>query len=125
MVPLLAVKRAEHNYPELPTTELWRGVMKRARKAADLSQEVLARRIGCTQPMIAGIERGTVKSSTLILPICDILNIPPPHVLVADEIDERWIELGRLLRAKMPALFDGQLAGIESMLKTLEKDEPA
>lgn len=122
---MLEVKRAEHSYPELPTTEIWRGVMKRARKAAEFSQESLARRIGCTQPMIAGIERGTVRSSALILPICDVLNIPPPHVLVEDEVDERWIELGRLLRAKMPALFDGQLAGIESMLKTLDKDDPA
>lgn len=117
---MLFVKRAESIHPELPTTELWRGVIKRARKSTGMTQDELARKIGCTQPMIAGIERGTIKSSTLVIPICDILNVPPPHVLVEDEVDERWIEIGRLLRAKMPALFDGQLAGIESMLKTIK-----
>lgn len=95
--------------------------MKRARKAAELTQDALARKIGCTQPMVAGIERGSIKSSTLIMPICEVLDIPPPHVLVEDELDERWIEVGRQLRTRMPAMFDGQLAGIESMLKALAK----
>jgi transcriptional regulator with XRE-family HTH domain len=97
--------------------------MKRARVAAGLTQETLAKKIHCTQPMIAGIERGSIRSSTLILAICDTLSIPPPHVLVGDELDERWIEVGRLLRAKMPALFDGQLAGIESMVEALKKNQ--
>lgn len=117
------VKRSDDHSPEIPTTELWRRAMREARKAQSVTQVELAQRVRCTQPVIAGIERGSIKSSTLVIPICDELKIPPPHVLVEDSIDERWIEVGRRLRRKMPALFDGQLAGIESMLKSLEKAE--
>lgn len=84
---------------DMPTTPYWCGVMERARKARDINQGELAAAVGCKQPTIHEIEKGKVGGSKYIPAICEALGIPLPIMLSRDEYDERWLEVGRLMRA--------------------------
>lgn len=103
--------------PELATTEYWRGVMRRARAAHGLTQEQLAAKVGISQNVISGIESGRVGQSTAVTAICEILDIPPPQMLLADETEQRWVEAGRAARATNPELYEAQLELLEATIR--------
>lgn len=109
--------------PEIPITEQWRGVMRRARKAAGLTQEQLADRVGASQALISGIESGSIQQSEHAPAICEALKIPLPHDLARDETDQRWIEVGRVLRAFQPVTYETQLEAFEALAKRIKADK--
>jgi transcriptional regulator with XRE-family HTH domain len=106
-------------FPELSTTEHWRDLMERSRRAAKLTQRQLADKVHVSQNVISMIESGRIKQSKYILPICDELKIPPPHVLFEDEVEQRWVEAGRRLRKQDPRVFQAQLEAMERMVAAL------
>jgi transcriptional regulator with XRE-family HTH domain len=109
--------------PELATNEEWRGIMKRARKEHQLSQEELAAKVGCSQVMIAKIESdATASSSKYILAICDELDIPPPQHFENEDM-KAWAQLGRVLRAKNRKQYEIALKLVESMAQEAEQRE--
>lgn len=85
------------------------------RKKEGYSQARLAAEVGVSQAVISDIERGIARSSTVVRKICSVLQIPLP-VNAEDEQERRWIEAGRVLRARRPNLFARQLAFIEEIL---------
>lgn len=98
---------------DVPTTETWRGIMARARAARGLTQEHLAKAVGTSQPNISDIESGKTGASKFVPAISLALGIPNPAILVKDEFDERWIEAGRVLRARSMSRFRHYLAIFE------------
>lgn len=98
---------------DMPTSIYWRGVMERARKARGISQEMLAKALDCSQPTVSDIESGKIGGSKYVPGICEALGIPLPIILTEDEFDERWADVGRLLRAKSMRRFKNYLANFE------------
>ena len=86
-----------------------------ARGREGISQARLAAEVGVSQAVISDIERGIAKSSTVVRKICAVLHIPLP-VNAEDAQERRWIEAGRVLRARRPNLFARQLAFVEEMI---------
>lgn len=113
-MPQTGIIRAAIAQVEWPTTEHWRGVMKRARRDQKVTQDDLARALDVSQPTVSQIEKGEILSSIYVPAICVALRIPEPHVLVEDEWDARWIEAGRVLRHRKPKVFERWLALIEA-----------
>ncbi len=103
------------NDSEIPTTDAWRKTMVAARKAAGHTQKTLGAALGTSQATISDIESGEQGGSSYVLAICRILNIPPP-VVTGDELERRWIEAGRALRARRAQLFERQLLFVEEMV---------
>src|SRR5690349_16007248 len=95
---------------EIATTEHWRGVMKRARIDHGMTQKQLGDRVNQSQTNISDIESGEVGSSSAILAICRVLDIPPPYLMLEDVVEQRWLDVGRVLRRQNPAKFDRWLA---------------
>jgi hypothetical protein len=54
-----------------------------------------------------------------VIPICNVLRIPPPMALFEDELDQRWHEVGRRLRSIDSSKFEGELVGIEAQIRFL------
>lgn len=94
---------------EVPTSPYWRGVMRRVRKALKVSQDELAELVGCEQPTISGLETGRITGSRYVEAICRALDIPKPYILIEDEWDERWVDAGRVLRARNKDVFRNYL----------------
>lgn len=112
--------------PEIATNEEWRGIMVRARKAykgEGLTQKELGARVGTSQNIISLIESGEVESSQYVLPICDVLEIPPP-IHYASEDQKIWSQLGHVLRNKNPKQFRRAMALVEAMVEDEEEAEP-
>lgn len=105
--------------PELATNEEWRGIMVRARKDHGWSQEKLAEKVKTSQAMISKIESGESRTTTLVMPICRALGIPPPEHFV-DEFEKEWVRLGRALRYRNEAQARAARTLIESMVKQYE-----
>lgn len=80
--------------------------MRRARIAQGLTQDQLGGRVGLSQTMISDIETGEVGSSSAVMAISKTLRIPPPWLAVEDEVDERWLDVGRVLRRHRPRAFE-------------------
>jgi transcriptional regulator with XRE-family HTH domain len=99
---------------ELAATEHWRGLMKRARIAHGLTQEQLGDAVNVSQNVISGLESGAVRSSKAIAAISSKLKIPLPHAMVMDDLEQRWIDAGRVLRARADRSF-------ETLLRTAEE----
>lgn len=108
--------------PELATNEEWRGIMVRARKDHKWSQDKLADKIGSSQAIISKIESGEVRTTSLVMPICRVLGIPPPEHFV-DEFEKEWVRLGRALRYRNESQARAARTLIESMVK--QYDAPA
>lgn len=106
--------------PELATNEEWRSLMRRARHDHGLTQRELGSRVGTSQNMISLIESGEAGSSQFILPICEVLSIPPP-TWWQDEDDRSWITIGRLLRARDMEVFRRALSMVEAMVAALPR----
>ena len=106
--------------PELATNEDWRGIMVRARKDHGWSQENLAEKVGSSQAMISKIESGEARTSTLVMPICRALGIPPPEHFV-DEFEKEWQRLGRALRYRNEQQARAARSLIESMVRQYEE----
>lgn len=104
--------------------------MARARADHDnMSQAELARRVGViigdtvSQAMISKIENAeTSTSSTLILPICQVLDIPVPQHFT-DERDRAWYHLGHFLRHADPDGYKLELARLEHQAKRLREQQ--
>jgi len=110
---------ADEKPPELATNDTWRGIMARARKDHDLSQQQLADKLGSTQAAVSKIESGEIRSSTLVIPICTLLQIPLPEYL-ANEEDRRWHQIGRALRHRSPEMAKRIAALCESLADAAE-----
>ena len=100
--------------PAIPTSDVWRARMRRARRDAKLTQAQLAGAVGVSQPVVSAIERGEHAGSSAILAICRVLSLPPT-MLSADPELERFIAAGLTLRLRTPAVFAAQLLLIESL----------
>src|SRR5690348_3175135 len=101
-------------YPELRFDPDWGSLVRRKRIDLGMSQQDLANAIGCDQPLISFIERGTIGSSRAVIPISDTLDIPVPSQFVGDELDRRWVEAGRVLRRLNEPGFQGLLLAAET-----------
>lgn len=99
---------------KLPVTDEWRERLVAARKAANLSQQEMARRSGMAQATYSRLELGQVAASDRVLRISEIVGIAPPRVVV-DEFENEWLRLGQALRARSPRLFRRALALVEAM----------
>jgi DNA-binding XRE family transcriptional regulator len=97
---------------DMPTSSYWCGVMFRARDAR-MTQTELGQAIGTTQTTISEIEKGKVSGSKYVPAICVALGIPLPIMFAKDEFDERWLEVGRYLRARSMKRFLHYLAIME------------
>jgi DNA-binding XRE family transcriptional regulator len=102
---------------EIPTTPYWRSEMKRARGEKGLQQWALAQEVGTSQPTINEIESGRITRSRFVATISSVLGIPQPFTLIQDDMDRRWIEIGRTLRANDPVSFDAYLKIFEAQQK--------
>ncbi len=102
--------------PELSFTKEWGALVRRARVDAHMTQRDVADKIGVEQGMISYIENGEVESSRAVMPLVRLLDIPPPKQYFADEEEERWVEVGRVLRRVNEAGFRGLLAAAELMI---------
>ena len=72
--------------------------------------------VGCEQATISFIERHEIESTKAVVPLCAILEIPPPSQFVGDEMDKRWLDAGRVLRRVNEAGFRGLLTAAEQMI---------
>jgi len=79
--------------------------MARRRKELGLGQVELANCVGTSQYTISAIETGEQGQSKFVSAISVALGIPLPHVMIEDEYDQRWIEVGRVLRHRSRKLF--------------------
>jgi len=118
----VAIRAAVADY-EVVVTPYWAGVMQRARKARKMTQAQLADAVGTVQPNISDIEKMNVAASQFVPAICMALEIPMPTILVADEYDQRWVEAGRVLRARSLRRFLHYLAIFEEEAELTEGTE--
>lgn len=109
--------------PEVAFTPEWGSLVRRARVAAGLKQGELADMIGASQPQITQVENATIGASRVVMPIVRALKIPPPSQYFEDELDQRWVESGRVLRRTNEAGFRGLLAAAEQMIAGSEPKE--
>lgn len=109
--------------PEVAFTREWGALVRRARADAGLSQRDLAIEIGASQPQIAQVETFSISSSKLVMPLVRFLKVPPPSQYFEDELDQRWVESGRVLRRTNEAGFRGLLAAAEQMIAGAEPKE--
>lgn len=107
-------------YPEIYFSKEWGNLVRRARNDRGLSQGELGDLIGVEQAMISYIETGKVNSSKAVVPLCEVLNIPRPKQYFDDELEERWVEVGRVLRRVNEAGLRGLLAAAEAMIVNAE-----
>lgn len=114
---------ADEDDPEIGTNEHWRGLLVRARKDHGLTQQQLGDKVGVSQVMISKIESGESSSSKLVIPICRLLSIPPPAYFL-DDWQQRWYELGHVLRFRDPDQADAAIRLVESMTKRLDVAAP-
>jgi transcriptional regulator with XRE-family HTH domain len=108
--------------PEIATTPFWRQLMAQRMEELQYSQTSLARRIGAQQSAISLILSGSTTQSRLVMPICNVLKIAPPHILVRDEIEQRWIEAGRRLREVAESIFMRQLVRVVEDADDFERE---
>lgn len=102
--------------PEVPTDEDWRALMHRERKRQGHTQKTLAAAIGVKQPTISEIESGEVGGSKYVLAICAVLKIRPP-MMYEDQLERRWVEGGRELRARRSVAWMRMLEMMEDLLR--------
>ncbi len=112
--------QSNSEHPEIPFPPEWGSLVRRARMARKLSQADLAELVDVDQPMISYIENGQVLSSKAVIPLVHALNIPPPRQYFEDELEERWVESGRVLRRRNEAGFRGLLAAAEQMIASAD-----
>ena len=101
---------------EVHTTKHWAGIMKRARETLGWSQGELGELVGTSQFTISEVENWKQKQSKYVPAICLAVGIPLPYLLIEDEFDERWIEVGRVMRRKKMNAFTFQLQAFEAEL---------
>jgi len=95
-LPRLAQEPPADGWPKLPVTREWGRLVRKTRRAAHWSQDVLARAVGITQGMLSQIENGPTVESTAVWPLCLALDIDPPHQFYRGELERRWVEAERL-----------------------------
>jgi transcriptional regulator with XRE-family HTH domain len=106
--------------PEIPTTAEWREEMKAARKARGWTQGDLARKLGgITQAGVSDIETGRSSGSDRVLDVCRLLGIDPP-IVTNNEVQRRWVEIGRVLQSRAPNTLRRQMEFLADVIKDLE-----
>lgn len=113
---------SERKTAKLPVTDEWRERVIAARKAADLSQQEMARRLGMAQGTYSRLELGQVAASRQVLRISEIVGVAPPRVVV-DDFEAEWMRLGQALREKSPRLFRRALSLVEAMAGDKDRDD--
>ena len=108
------LRRLTETSPEVATTDEWRRLMRSARKARDLTQSELARKLGVRQASVSDVETGVTRQSKLVPAISAALNIGLPEAEHVDDYERRWIRAGRKLRSQSVELFIRWLDLIES-----------
>jgi len=111
------------DYPELPFEKEWGQLVRRARVDQKLTQLELAGKVGCEQAMISNIENWAVHSSRAVTPIVAVLNIPGPAQYFTDDLDRRWLEVGRLLRGMNTQTHAALLEAAEAMVRGKAKPD--
>jgi transcriptional regulator with XRE-family HTH domain len=113
-------------HPEVATTPYWIDLVVKARKAKGWNQTELGRRVGVGQPTISKLETGESKTSALVHPICDVLKIQLPYALINDDLERRWIEVGRELRSLKGGerIFESRVKGAEDLLEAMTPRSP-
>lgn len=114
-------KIASETSQEIPTTQYWRDLMQQTRLKRGIKQTDLAKTVGIKQAQISAIETGVLLQSRWVPAISAALGIPLPVILIEDEWDERWCELGRILRRLRPAYFQVQLEAFEALAASAKK----
>jgi transcriptional regulator with XRE-family HTH domain len=114
------VATTEEPRPEIATTPEWRAEMKAAREALGLTQTELGIRVGVSQNVISLIESGGIGASQFVIPISRLLKIHPPTFFESPE-DQAWVQLGRTLRSRSPAVFRQALGMVEAMVAALDR----
>jgi transcriptional regulator with XRE-family HTH domain len=106
--------------PELPITDHWRGIAKRAMKDSDVSQEQVGAAVGISQAMVSKIlNNDDTRSSTFVRAISKFLKIPEPQSFASDD-QQLWWELGHVLRHRDPEQYKATLVMLETMAKRLQ-----
>lgn len=88
----------------------WRRRAKRRREEMSLTQEALAKRIGCTAAAISNVEatsehtaasksRKTGYSEWIVAGLCRELSLDPPWIHVEPELGA-WVAIGREMRSR-------------------------
>lgn len=95
---------------------------RKAYKGEGLTQGELGARVGTSQNIISLIESGKVESSQYVLPICDVLDIPPPVHYSSDD-QKNWSQLGHVLRNKSMKKFRRAMALVEAMVEDDDEAE--
>lgn len=116
---LITFVTQDEEMPELATNEEWRGIMTRARKAHGMTQDELGAKVGLSQVMISKLETGESGSSTHILRICRVLDIPEPANFATDE-QRDWWQLGHVLRSRNTEQYAAAKQLIRTMVEQLE-----
>lgn len=111
------------DYPELAFEPEWGSLVRRARMDRGMTQTELARKVGLEQAQISNIENGKVGSSKAVVPLVQLLHIPYPRQYFEDELDQRWVVAGRVLRRVNEAGLRGLLAAAEAMIANSEPPE--
>jgi DNA-binding XRE family transcriptional regulator len=105
---------------EVPTTESWRTEMKSRRRLLKISQADLAKKIQVHQTTISDIESGRVQQSIYVPAIALALDMQSPHIVVEDELDARWIQIGRFHRQRNSQLYTFVLDMLEKLLRSAD-----
>lgn len=108
-----------NDWPELATNDHWRANMRRARNDAGLTQGQLGLKVGVSQNVISRIESGEQRASAAVMPICHALKILPPVIMITDDLEQRWHDAGRQLRARDPAFYEAQVEAMEQLARSL------
>ena len=98
--------------------------MRERRRALDWKQGDLARRLGVTQATVSAIETGDVRASSHVLAICRLLKMDVP-VVTGSDLQRRWVEVGQVLAARMPATFLRHLEMFETIIGDVAENPSA
>lgn len=105
--------------PEILIDANFGAAVRAARKARGLSQWDLARAVDVSQATISAIETGKQgQSSTVVLDVCRVLDLPPPMPGQPAEL-RRWLEVGRVLHNNHATLFSYHLDVLEQLVASL------
>ena len=115
-------QNANEEHPEISFTKEWGTLVRRARVGLKMTQEELGKKVDESQAIISYIESGKIGSSKAVVPLVEFLGIPPPRHFAGDELDERWLDAGRILRRVNENGFLGLLAAAEQMIAGSDPD---
>jgi transcriptional regulator with XRE-family HTH domain len=108
------------SFPDLDLNEEWGKLVRQARIKRSLTQAQLADAIGISQAMVNYIEAGSVQHSRAVFPLATLLDIALPEIDArhfATDLERRWWNAGRLLRAQNETTFRAFLDVVERLVQ--------